>query len=450
MGKRTTLEERVLMCELAEAGYSDREIAETLEWSVATVRKWRRRGRKGRQALASQMGRPPTGVLSTFAPLIGKTLRAWRDAHPGWGPKTLLAELEGDERLAQMSLPSERSIAYFLKEADLSRPYERHSPLPQRAHPLATVPHEVWEMDARGQERVPDIGIVTLINLNDRCSRLRLLSYPCVLGIECLEHYPTTEDYQMVMRLAFTEWGLPDCLRVDHDSVFYDNTSKSPFPTRFHLWLVALGVALTLGRAGHPTDQAVTERSHQTWDQQVLQGQSFGCWQALGDALRKRRDFLNYRLPCATLGDVPPLEAYPEARTPRRLYRPEWEADLLDLSSVFTYLGQGRWFRRVSHVGTLSLGSHIYGLGVAWKEQEVEITFDPSTRQLVFCSADGEQEKRLPIKGITLEALMGELGPLVGLPEFQLALPFSWDEWRVIQLCDTLGDTTSLHNRGTT
>lgn len=272
MGKQTTLEERVLICELADAGYSDSEIGETLGWSVATVRKWRRRGRGGRQILVSQMGRPASGVLSTFAPLIGETLQAWRDTHPGWGPKTLLAELEGDECLAQMSLPSERSIAYFLpvpdrvqvKEADLSRPYEQHSPLPQQARPLATVPHEVWEMDARGQERVPDIGIVTPIDLNDRCSRLRLLSYPCLLGAEHLERYPTTEDYQMVMRLAFTEWDLPDCLRVDRDSVFHDNTNKSPFPTRFHLWLVALDVALILGRAGRPTDQAVTERSHQT------------------------------------------------------------------------------------------------------------------------------------------------------------------------------------------
>jgi len=250
MGKQTTLEERVLICKLAKGGYSDSEIAETLGWSVATVRKWRRRGRQGRQALVSQMGRPPTGVLSTFAPVIGETLETWRKAHPGWGPKTLLAELEGDEGLAQILLPGERSIAYFLKEADLSRVYERHSPLPQPASSLATVPHTAWEMDARGQERVPDIGIVTLINLNDRCSRVRLLSYPCVLGIERLERYPTTKDYQMVMRLAFTEWGLPDGLRVDRDSVFYDNTSQSPFPTRFHLWLVALGVALILGRPG--------------------------------------------------------------------------------------------------------------------------------------------------------------------------------------------------------
>jgi hypothetical protein len=43
-------------------------------------------------------------------------------------------------------------------------------------------PHEVWEMDARGYQYIPDVGMITLINLNDRFSHVRLLSYPCQLG----------------------------------------------------------------------------------------------------------------------------------------------------------------------------------------------------------------------------------------------------------------------------
>jgi len=38
--------------------------------------------------------------------------------------------------------------------------------------------------------------------------------------------------------------------------------------------------------------------------------------------------FLNYRLPCSTLGELPSLVAHPEALQPRRLYRPEWEEEL--------------------------------------------------------------------------------------------------------------------------
>jgi hypothetical protein len=332
-----------------------------------------------------------------------------------------------------------RSIARFLKEEELTRPYERHSELPRSTQDAPQAPHEEWEMDARGQENVPEVGVVTLINLNDRCSRTRLLSYPCWLGSQHVERLPATEDYQLVLRLAFAEWGLPDRIATDRDSVFYDNTSTSPFPTRMHLWLLALGILLVFGRPGRATDQGMTERSHQLWAQQVLVGHSFANWEALYWSLRQRRDFLNHHLPCATLGEVPPLVAYPEAKTPRRLYRPEWEAELLDLSRIYAYLAEGRWFRLVSTAGTVSLGNQVYGLGRAWAKQQVEITFDASEQLLVFLSADGEPIKRLAIQGITPEILMGEMGPLVDLPVFQLALPFTWDEWRVIRLCDTLG-----------
>jgi hypothetical protein len=130
--------------------------------------------------------------------------------------------------------PSLSAIANFLKEQDLTRPYERHSELPQPKTQPASAPHEEWEMDSRGQEYVPDVGIIALVNLSDVFSKVKVISYPCLVGQERATRRPRTEDYQLVLRLAFTEWGLPDRIAVDHDSVFYDNTCKSPFPTRFH------------------------------------------------------------------------------------------------------------------------------------------------------------------------------------------------------------------------
>ena len=440
MGRRTTIEERVLMCELSEIGHTDRETAEQMGWSRWTVRKWRRQGREGRKALASAMGRPATGILSTFSASIPETLKSWRESHPGWWPKTLRAELETDECFQGQKLPSLRSIAAFLKQGELTRPYERHSDLPQTTRAaMAKAPHELWELDARGHEQIPDVGVVALIHLNDRFSRLRLLSYPCVLGKKRWTRSPATEDYQLAFRLAFTDWGLPEAIQLDHEGVFYDNGTKSPFPTRIHLWLVALGVSLTFGRKGHPTDQGLTENSHQLWDRQVLQGQTFADWDALYHALRQRRDFLNTCLPCASLDDKPPLVACPEAGIPRRPYRPEWEDRLLDLERVYDYLSQGRWFRYSGKDGNTSLGGQYYLLGCKWEKQQVEITFDPSDQQLVFLAEDGERKQKHAIKGLTAEVLIGELGPLVNLPAFQLALPTTWESWRVARYCCTLG-----------
>lgn len=435
----TTLEDRMTIVTLAEAGHSDADIAERTGWSIRTVRKWRRRKeQQGRPGLASRMGRPVGGAMSTFAPVVVETVRAWRQAHPGWGPLTLRTELEGYEALRDKPLPSRPTIARWLKQKELTRPYERHAGLPQPSQASAQAPHDEWEMDARGHAMVPDVGVISLINLNDRFSKVKLRSHPCWLGKQRASRHPTTGDYQLVFRLTAGEWGLPLRLYVDRDSVFYDNGSKSPFPTRFHLWLIALGVDLVIGPPRRPQERGMTERSHQTWDQQALQGQTFTSLKAVEVALQQRRDFMNERLPCSSLQDKPPVVAYPEARTPRRPYRPEWEADLMALSRVYAYLAQGQWFRKASNVGAACLGNQRYGLGCDWKEKDVEITFNPQDQHLAFYAPDKDETRCLSIKGISKTELMGELGPLVNLDHFQLALPFTWDEWRVTRLSETL------------
>jgi hypothetical protein len=276
--------------------------------------------------------------MSTFSSDIKETLRAWRDAHPGWGPLTLRVELEQDVFWQDKALLSRTTIARWLKEVGLTRSYERHQELPQPSVASAEAPHEEWELDARGHGRVPEVGVVALLNMNDRLSRVKVLSYPCWLGDQRASRHPTTEDYQMAFRLAASQWGLPDRLFVDRDSVFHDNKTKSPFPTRFHLWLQALGVDLVIGPAHRPQKRSITERSHQTWDAQVLKGQTFAAWEQLRLALERRRDFMNEHLPCSSLDGKAPLVAYPQARIPRRVYRPEWEAELMDLKRVHAYL----------------------------------------------------------------------------------------------------------------
>ena len=382
----TTFEERLLIVHLSEQGWTDPDIAARVGCRPATVRKWRTRGRQGREALVSHFGRPRTGAWQACS-LRERTARAqvlrWREQHPGWGPKTLRAELARDPTWASGPLPSRATLGRLLHEQGLTRPYRRHSALPAAPRPTPAAPHEEWELDARGHAAVPDLGVVTLVDLNDRFSHTRLLSFPFVLGAQRAERHLQTEDYQLTLRLAFAEWGLPDRLAVDHDSVFADNDTASPFPTRFHLWLLSLGVDLVFNRVRRPTDQAMTERSHQVWAAQALQGQRFTRVEALVAALRERRCFLNEHLPCRTLGEVPPLVAHPAARRPRRRYSPESERALLEVQHAWDYLGQGRWFRRVSQGHTVSLGGQVYYLGRGWSPgRQVELTAEPASRCL--------------------------------------------------------------------
>ena len=127
------------------------------------------------------------------------------------------AELQHNEAFSGKRIPSQAVIARWLKQEGMSRRYERHQALPAVCVSPANACHEEWEMDARGYQRIPDVGVVALINVNDVFSKVKVLSYPCWLGKQRASRHPTTEDYQLVLRLAFTEWGLPDVRVLSSD-----------------------------------------------------------------------------------------------------------------------------------------------------------------------------------------------------------------------------------------
>ena len=437
-GRETTFEERMEIGERWEAGQTDPEIAAAMGRRVPTVRKWwRKYQREGRLGLVSRMGRPATGALGQFPLEMRDAVHEMRERHSGWGAVTIRTELDDDRRFDGMKLPNRSRIAAFLKQETLTRKYERHSELPQ---PQAAEPeraHEEWEMDAQGVIKVPDLGSVSIININDLFSRVKVDSFPCLNT-----SHPNTLDYQMVLRRAFLRYGLPERVSLDHDSVFFDNASASPYPTTLHLWLIALDVDVRFIEQKPPAEHSVIERAHQTVHQQAVAGQTFADGSALQRSLSDRLDFLNRRFPSRSLGGQPPLLACPEAQHSGRPYRLEWEQDMLDMQRVYDYLAQGHWFRRTSSQGQFSLGSHRYSLGKDLGDQTLEITVDSQTRELKCLSEDGSREIRLAAQGLTVATLMGELSPLIVLPAYQLALPFSRSTWREMMMCNDLTGTT--------
>jgi transposase InsO family protein len=206
-------------------------------------------------------------------------------------------------------------------------------------------------MDAQGIMRVEGVGKVSLISIVDVTSRLKAESYP---SLETTN--PALPDYQLTLRRAFLTYGLPEMLTLDHGTVFYDNTTPSPFPTRLHLLLLALGVQVRFTRKRCPTDHAIIERTHQTMTAQALLGQAYPSHSTLWAGLDERRNVLNRHLPSRVLSHKSPLEAYPQAIHSGRSYRPEWEEEFLSLEKVCTYLAQGRGSAAFAPMGALTRG----------------------------------------------------------------------------------------------
>lgn len=104
--------ERLKIDQLSKKGLSDRQVAEQIGLSIATVRKWRRKLKAGKKSSAlSQMGRPKRGVLSTYPPAMGEQLKGWCKQHPGWGAKTLHTELSLSETFRNQPIPSRATLA---------------------------------------------------------------------------------------------------------------------------------------------------------------------------------------------------------------------------------------------------------------------------------------------------------------------------------------------------
>jgi transposase len=437
-GQDTSFAERVEIGERWEAGQSDAEVAQALQRPRSTIRKWRRRyQRDGRDGLVSKMGRPATGNLGHFRREIVDEVLHLREAHPGWGPLTILVEMRQDARFDGLRLPSRARIAAYLKQKEKVRKYERHHNLPQPSAVTVKRPHQEWEVDAQGQIAISGVGSASIINILDVFSHVKIDSLPCLRTT-----HANTQDYQLILRRAFVRYGLPEQISFDHDSVFYDNQTTSPFPTVVHLWLISMNVAVRFIHKAPPLEHARIERHHQTVTQQALVGQTFANADQLQKALTGRILFLNTAYPSASLHAQSPLGAFPQARQSPCPYRLEWERECLDLQRVYDYLAKGRWLRLTSSVGMFSLGSQRYNAGCKFARQTLDITFDPQTHEFVCLPEKGMSPFRLLAKGLSKEALMGELDPLTTIPNYQLALPWSRQAWRESVLCLTMHDTT--------
>lgn len=415
--KQTSLEDRHLIKEMISQGLKSKEIAEQLGWSVKTVEKWRNRIRQDK--LTSQIGRPRKGAMSQFSEVIARQVKAWRDDYRGWGGRTIRCEFSIEPRWQQGKIPSSATINRYLKQSGLVTGREKREPLPFIAKIECSQVHDLWQIDGQGNEQVHGVGFVSMLNIKDVISSLYVGIYPARLAGP--KSHPTTRHYQAAIRSGAIYCGLPKQVQTDHASVFYDNSSKSPFPTLFSLWLIALGIEPVFSRIHRPQDQGKVERSHQTIWKQMCRQTPYHNWENFYEKCQQRRIWLNEFFDSSATDNKPPLIANPKAKHSGRVYHPSLERNLLALDLVYDYLEKGKWWRRISKDGTFSLGKQVYYLPGVKPKAQAEIRFRKSDQSLLIC-LDNELCFRTKIKGIALDDLIGELHEPI--PGTQLEIPF--------------------------
>jgi hypothetical protein len=399
---------------LADQGESYQAVANQTGVSFWTARKWiRQAGRGGLVALVTTFGRPATGPMSEFDPLVRYVALRLKLEHKTWGAAYVVKKMGERSALKGKKLPDPATVwRYWRSFGDRLFPQRRPA---QPKRPPAGVAHGMWQMDAKESVPVAGVGVVTFNQARDEFGRATVLHriHPAEQPEQRIVKL-TTAQVQQDCRIAFTKWGLPDAIQTDQGSIFVDADPTS-FPMQLTLWWVGLGIEHRV--VSSPMRNGCIERGHRTLNERTLVDQHFDD----ADELQKQMDAdwyeLNAECPSRAKGcnGQPPLIAHPELLVPRRPYRPEWERDLFDLKRVDDYLATRTWIRTVSEIGQVSLGSQRYGLGKAWVGQTVSISFDPQQRQFIFTQVKPKTKRgkpqselpplRLDAKGLSVEEI---------------------------------------------
>lgn len=413
--RETTHAERVEMVERHLAGETLDDIAESLDLNMYTVRQWWRAYRDGGWPALEPVskGPPEVGTLGRFDPLVKYVALRLKREHPAWGTPILRLHMQRRPSLKGRRIPKDTALWSYLHQfgSRLVRPRrlptKRPTPSPP---PRALAPHQCWEMDFKGDEVVADCQTaISPLAFSDEASGAPLARYMHALKAKGNRQGLTMRQVQADLRQVFSQWGLPDAIRMDRDPLFVGST-RLQWPSTLLLWLVGLDVQPIINRAYRPTDNAMVERSHRTWNGDVLVGARFVDLVALqatsNQALEDRRLYLPSRH--RGCNRQPPAVAFPDLLKARRPYHPDHERALFDLRRVDAYLAQWEWRRQVDVVGKISLADRNHRVGKRYQGQVVKVHFDPSTRDFVCSSVANEEIVRFQLAEVSLDYILGE------------------------------------------
>jgi transposase InsO family protein len=334
-----------------------------------TVHRWLLRyAAEGLGALADRSSRldrcPHQG-----APEIEARIVALRRAHPGWGPRTILAKLR-----RELDDPPSRSSIY--------RCLLRHrliEPKPRRRRPSdykrweRSRPMELWQMDVMGKVMLADGTECKAITGIDDHSRF------CVIAkvVARATARPVCEALVEALRLH----GVPEQILTDNGKVFTGRLARRPATVAFDRICLHNGIRHLLTAPYSPTTTGKIERLHKTIRKELLEGRTFDSIeqaQAGFDAWVTR---YNTEREHQAIGDVPPVRRFELVhRDSADVIDPEIEPH--DDPSPTGHTVD----RRVDRAGRISILKHRYHVGRHLVGQRVSVE---SVDGLLQVSHDG-------------------------------------------------------------
>jgi hypothetical protein len=424
MAQRKALTESEKGCILMwkRQGISLAQMAQWLNCSCITVRKWWRRQRDHQPA--RPRGRPKRGILSSYPEALRSLAIQLKEEHPHWGPAMIHLEIRSRAEWKDQALPSEARLTALFKQAcpNAVRSHSRRA-YPEQPPKRVGRPHVRWQMDAKEGVRIGH-DYATILDIRDPAGALMIAS--CAFLVTTVKRWRklALRETQNVLRQAFILWGMPLELQTDRE-VVYTGSADHNFPSPFTLWLVGLGIHHVVGRSYRPTDQSQVERNHRTLADFAWKDQGFDALEQLQQALDKARERYNSAFPveAAACHGQPPLVVHPWAIHSGRHFHPALEHEYFNMAGVDEFLAEFVWVRQVTATGVAVFGDHRYYVGRAYRGQQVTGQFLPASRSIAFKAKDGTFIKELPLVNCTKEDLLGCVPEAKLMIGYQFSLP---------------------------
>ena len=333
-----------------------RHLCRCFDVSSATAYKWLRRFQaSGASGLEDRSRRPHQSPSRSPAEMEEAIIKL-RGQHPAWGGRKLETRLL---TLGHTGVPSPSTITAILRRHQLLDPKEsvKHQAF-QRFERAA--PNELWQMDFKGEFKLPQGRCYPLTILDDH-SRFAVALQACARN--------TKDITQTAMIQVFRCYGLPDWITCDNGSPW--GSGGRSYYTALGVWLLRLGIGISHSRPHHPQTQGKDERFHRTLEAEVLrypQGASLAQWQRHFDQWRV---VYNTERPHVALSMAVPAARYQPSnrRYPEQL--PAIEYGPADIVRKVRHYGHIKYEGCEYHVG-----SAFYGLHVALRQTTTDGLFD--------------------------------------------------------------------------
>jgi hypothetical protein len=196
---------------------------------------------------------------------------------------------------------------------------------------------------------------------------------------------------------TFARWGKPGAMRVDNGLPL--GCPASQLTPVLALWLIAIDVAMIWNKPACPQQNGRVEKMQDTtarWAE-IEQATTLSDLQTrLEAALQLHRQ----TYPVIRLGGKTRLAAFPQLETSRRRYGP---SDF-SIERVYGFLSAKLYTRKVSVSGQISHYGTIYSVGLAYKQQWVQLrlTADGSSWEVL---AGHQVVKRVAVSMLTAKCI---------------------------------------------